>query len=65
MNASKNPSNGYNSKKPSNMLFLILEGGDAQKLLPTHTPTGAFTHRSLYTKELFTYRKLYTEKSLF
>ena len=35
---------------------------------PTHrrfyTHTGAFTQRSLYTKELFTHRRFYTEKSL-
>ena len=28
------------------------------------THTGAFTQRSLYTKELFTHRRFYTEKSL-
>ena len=28
------------------------------------THTGAFTQRSLYTRELFTYRRFYTEKSL-
>ena len=29
-----------------------------------YTHTGAFTQRSLYTKELFTHRRFYTEKSL-
>ena len=37
-------------------------GGRSRTEAFTHT--GAFTQRSLYTKELFTHRKFYTAKSL-